>query len=347
MDNKNNKIDIHSIPPVEKNEHYMSLLSHLDNAIQNWKNFTRLDRLEYAYKCLELARNYTCATRGVDPATVKPSLEIKQDGDWTGKTRTAKYADDKIQSVVVLSVKDMLTALKITPERIMQIALHENTHACDANFMERPYLENVVGNGQVKIGDIRYPEEYYKAISKSYKEFGVAWQGKAEEIRANAVAFGVTANLLQDLAEQHPDSQPYQARYSVYEKQTSSQLEKQYEANEQLEQWKLELQERYAAEGQEVTHFPDNFGIEPHPFVTIEDVEKVAEENPEIFKTEGYALSELNGASNKQEIEAQEPEVLEAFKQNNNFCTDAILGAVTPQTTTEFFPEVQTLDDAQ
>ena len=37
-----------------KNEYYSAMLVSLDDALRNWDSFSRLDRLEYAYKSLEL-----------------------------------------------------------------------------------------------------------------------------------------------------------------------------------------------------------------------------------------------------------------------------------------------------
>lgn len=320
-----------------KNEHYQGLLSTLDNAIQNWHNFSRLDRLEYAYRCLELSRNYTCATRGVDPAKISVGLEIMP---YMGYTHAVKTADAQTLVTTTLSVPQLLSAFKVSPESIMVAALHESTHACDDILeIKDPHYENS-SDGTFKLGTEFLPPEYHKEISQNYNNFGIAWLGMPGEIRANEVGYGVTLDLLKDFASLHPEDNMYQLRAEAFENKTIEKLERQYAAETELEQWKTELYQKYLPEGQ--TSYPiinESISIEfeepTHNFVTIDEARAVAQQNEELFTTPGYVASELHGFTTNKEVDAH-PEIGEQFKQTNATCVQQIGETITPETTMDF-----------
>lgn len=343
METKDNLIK----PEVVKNEHYQAMLSLLDNAIKGWNNFSRLDRLEYAYKCLELAIQYNCSTHNLDASTIIPALELL---DHRGETHTVQTPDGKTQSVVTISIRETLAAFKFPPERILSVALHETKHACDAQSMERPYFDNKPNMGQVKVGDPILPSGYNDEISKSYKEFGIAWQGKDLEISANETAYSVTNSLLEDLLAQNPNSISLQTRVTKFSNETTKHLATQHKASEDLKVWKEELLQKYAPEGLDklpvVTEsmIQTDFVEPTHPFVDIETIREVAEQNPEIFKEPNFVSKELDGATTKAEADEKGPEVAQAFIQNNNTVVQKFEQAITPQTTLGFMPNTPTME---
>ena len=328
-----------------KNEHYQAMLSHLDNGLQNWHNFSRLDRLEYAYKSLELARNYTCSSRGVDVEKVSVALEIMP---YMGYCHSVKTEDGSPMVTTTLSVQQVMSAFKVSPESIMKAALHENTHACDEILLNIQHFENAP-HLQFKPGDEILPMEYYQELSQNYRDFGIAWLGKTEEIRANEVGEGVTLDLLKDLAVIHSDDKMYQLRAQGFENHAIDQMTRQYQAETELEAWKAELYQKYLPEGQ--TGYPvadetlqiQEFEEQKFNYVTIDTVRNVANQNEDMFKNPGYVESELNGMKSKDEVDTH-PEIGEQFKATNITCVNQIAQAITPVTTMSFVSNTESME---
>lgn len=328
-----------------KNQQYQDMLTHLDNAMQNWNSFSRLERLEYAYSCLELARNYNCSTRGVDPSKISCALEIMPS---TGYCHSVQTENGSALTTTTLSVAHMLSAFKVSPITILRASLHESTHACDEILGIAQHFENAPMT-HFKKGEEFLPPAYYKEISQNYRDFGIAWLGKEDEIRANEVGYSVTIDLLQDLTALHPENTFYQVHFNALKNQAQQQMTRQYQAEVELEQWKAELYQKYLPEGE--TSYPiinETFQIydfeEPkHNFVTIETIRDVANQNEEMFKTQGYINTELQGLTTKAEVDAH-PEIGQAFMQKQNTCVNTIGQALTPTTTMSFINSTATAE---
>ena len=214
-----------------KNEYYSAMLVTLDDALRNWDSFSRLDRLEYAYKCLELARSYTCSTRGVDPSQIAIALEIMP---AMGYTHAIKTKDDSALVTTTLSVSEIISNPKLSPISILRAALHEETHACDEILLDVKHFENAPAE-QFKPGQELLPLGYFQELIQNYHNRGIAWLGKPEEIRADEVGFGVVIDLLQDLSNLHPDTPFYQIHFNALKNQAEKQMARQYEAEAELE----------------------------------------------------------------------------------------------------------------
>ncbi len=330
-----------------KNEHYQNMLSHLDNALKNWRNFSRLDRLEYAYKSLELARNYTCSARGVDPSKISIALEIMPS---MGYTHSVKTEDGSPRATTTLSVPLAISAFKVSPISVLRAALHESTHACDEMLLVAQHYENAPMH---KIGDEIFPFGYYHEIYENYKSFGIAWLGKADEIRADEASFVTVLDLLQDLASNYPENSFYQTKADNLKVDAEKQMTREYQAEVELEAWKAELYQKYLPEGE--TSYPvvdetlqiTDFEAPTNNFVTIETIRSVADQNEQMFKSSGYVETELQGATTNQAVAALPANIEETFKQTNNACVNQIGQAITPATTMSFIANSMAMEVAQ
>lgn len=320
-----------------KNEHYQALLIHLDSGLQNWENFSRLDRLEHSYKSLELSRNYICSVRGVDPTKISTALEVMP---YMGYTHAVQTADKQTLVTTTLSVPQVISAFKVSPLSIIKASLHESTHACDEFTLDENHFENAP-HLQFKPGDEILPTQYYHEISQNYNSFGIAWKGNPAEIRANEAGNSVTLELLKDLIALHPNDLTYQLSANLFENNATKQMAEQYKAAAELEDWKAELYQKYLPEGQ--TSYPvvdaplelQGFTAPTHNFVTINAIRTIADQNEQLFKTPGYVDTELQGLKSKQDLDAH-PEIGKAFIETNNTCLNQIEQSIQPQTTLDF-----------
>ena len=320
-----------------KNEHYQAMLSHLDGALQNWNNFSRLDRFEYAYKSLELAKNYVCSVRGVAPEKISTALEVMP---YFGYCHSVKTANDSTRVVTTLSIPQLLSAFKAPPEMIMKASLHEMTHACDEILLNTGHFENAPP-AEFSPGNEFFHPGYYHEISQNYNNFGIAWLGNVNEIRADEVGNIVTIDLLQDLASYHQDNSFYQLRADGFRNFAERQIAREYAAEVELKEWKAELYKKYLPEGETSYPIIDDsitFGeIEQptHSFVSIEKLRSVANQNEELFKTPGFVVSELQGLSTTKELSAY-PEIDKQFTQTNSECVSEVDRVIIPITTMDF-----------
>lgn len=330
-----------------KNEYYQAMLSHLDNALQNWRSFSRLDRLEYAYKSLELARNYTCSARGADPSKITVALEIMPS---MGYTHSVKTEDGSALVTTTLSVPLALSAFKVSPVSVLRAALHESTHACDEVLSIAQHFENAPMH---KLGEEIFPSGYYHEIYENYKSFGIAWLGKPDEIRADEASFTTTLDLLQDLVANHPENSFYKTKADNFKADAEKQMAREYQAEVELDAWKAELYQKYLPEGQ--TSYPvvdetlqiTDFEPPTNNFATIETIRSVADQNEQMFKTSGYVEAELQGATSNQAVEALPATVGETFKQTNATCVNQIGQSLTPTTTMNFITNSMPMEIAQ
>ncbi|MBQ9792368.1 MAG: hypothetical protein IJW32_01295 [Clostridia bacterium] len=327
-----------------KNEHYGNMLALLGNALVNWNNFSRLERLEYAYSCLELARSYTCSTRGADPSQIAIALEIMPS---MGYTHSVKAQDGSTLVTTTLSIPEIFKNHNLSPISILRAALHEETHACDELLLNLKHYENAPSAEFSPGAEFIHPE-YYQALSKSYNERGIAWLGSLPEIRADEVGFGVTIDILQDLATLYPEKTLFSMHAEKFKSFAEQQLEKEYKAEAELEQWKAEMYQKYLPEGGYPIIGEDAIlhEIEPpvHKFATIETIRQVANQNKEMFKSPSYITTELQGLSTTVEFEAH-PDICLQFKQTNFACINQIEQASPPTTTMSFMdqPSAMTL----
>ena len=327
-----------------KNEHYGSMLTLLGNALVNWNNFSRLERLEYAYSCLELAKNYTCSTRGVDPSQISCALEIMPS---MGYTHSVKAQDGSTLVATTLSIPEIIKNYKLSPISILRAALHEETHACDELLLNLKHYENAPPPEFSPGAEFIHPE-YYQALSKSYNERGIAWLGSLPEIRADEVGFGVTIDLLHDLASLYPQNALFSAHAKAFKGFAQQQLSAEYKAEAELEQWKAEMYQKYLPEGGYPIIGEDAFlqGIEPpvHKFATIETIRQVANQNKDMFESPSYITTELQGLNSKTDFETH-PDICLQFKQTNFTCISQIEQASPPTTTMNFMtqPSAMTL----
>lgn len=320
-----------------RNEHYQALLSHLDGALQNWNNFSRLDRFEYSYKCLELAKNYICSVRGVDPKKISIALEVMPS---FGYCHSVKTENNSTMAITTLSISQILSAFKAPPEMIMKGALHEIAHACDEILLNTGHLENAPPP-EFKPGNEFFHPGYYSEIAQSYRNFGIAWLGNIDEIRADEISNSTIIDLLQDLAYQHQEDGFYQLRADGFRNFAERQMAREYSAEIELKEWKAELYKKYLPEGETSYPIIDDsitFGeIEQpsHRFITIESLRSVANQNEELFKTPGFVVSELQGLRSTQELSAY-PEIEQQFTQTNSECVSEVDRAIIPITTMDF-----------
>ena len=49
---------------------------------QNWKNFSRLEKIEFAYKAMEAIRDYMCIENGLDPASMGVFFQTLNGGSF-------------------------------------------------------------------------------------------------------------------------------------------------------------------------------------------------------------------------------------------------------------------------
>ncbi|MBR1985250.1 MAG: hypothetical protein IKA31_05845 [Clostridia bacterium] len=318
-----------------KNEYYNAMLVTLDDALRNWDSFSRLDRLEYAYKCLELARNYTCSTRGVDPSKISCALEIMPS---MGYCHAAKTKDGSTVVTTTLSIPEIMKKHNLSPLTILRAALHEETHACDEFLLDTKHYENAP-SAEFSPGSEFIHPEYYQQLAQNYREFGIAWLGSLPEIRANEVGYGVAIDLLQDLSNLHPDTPFYQIHFNALKHQAEQQMARQYTAEVELTQWKAEMYQQYMPEGgypiigeEAILH-----EIEPpvHKFATIDTIRQVANQNEEMFKSPSYISTELQGLHTAADFESH-PDICLQFKQTNITCINQIEQASPPTTTLSF-----------
>jgi len=330
---------------IVKNEHYQAMLSHLDSGLQNWNNFSRLDRFEYSYKSLVLARNYICSVRGVDPEKISPALEIMP---YFGYCHAVKSEGDSPKIITTLSIPKVLSAFKAPPEMIIKGALHENGHACDEILLNLQHYENAPPP-EFKPGNEFFHPGYYYEISQSYNNFGIAWLGNIDEIRADEVSNSVTISLMQDLASRYQGNAFYELRAAGFRTFAERQMEREYSAETELKEWKAELYKKYLPEGE--TSYPiidDSITFEeieepPHSFVTIEALRSVANQNEQLFKTPGFIAVELPGIDSTQKLNAC-PEVEQQFIQTNAECVAEVDKATTPVTTMNFLSNTITME---
>ena len=322
-----------------KNEYYSAMLVTLDDALRNWDSFSRLDRLEYAYKCLELARSYTCSTRGVNPSQIAIALEIMP---AMGYTHAIKTKDDSALVTTTLSVSEIISNPKLSPISILRAALHEETHACDEILLDVKHFENAPAE-QFKPGQELLPLGYHQELIQNYHDRGIAWLGKPEEIRADEVGFGVVIDLLKDLNTLYQGHPFYDFHTKSFTKFAETQLSIEYQAEKDLIEWQAQLYQKYLPEGQ--TSYPiidETFAFqdyeEPvHTFATIKTIREIANQNEQLFKTPGYVKTELTDS-----LASADPSthtaITEQFRQTNLTCINQI-EQLSPPTTTSSFME--------
>ena len=152
------------------------------------------------------------------------------------------------------------------------------------------------------------------------------------------------------MLEQNPNSISYQARATKFSNESAKHLDLQHKAEIELKTWKEELLQKYAPDGIEnlpvVTEdmIQSDFVAPNHPFVDIKTIREVAEQNPEVFKTQSFVSSELDGATTKAEADEKGPGVAQTFIENNNIVIQKVEQAITPKTTLDFIPNEPTME---
>ena len=296
---------------------------HYFNNKDNYKSFSRLERCEYAYETMRLARNYTCLKNGLDPEKVDFCFESCKDG---AGGRANLYHDQKTNSfrgLFTLSTKLPFQTFSSAASAYI-ISFHEMKHIVDKfekynkqqgqEHKDKPASKPIIKN----ISKFESNRQYN--LANSYSKFGVAWYGSPSEIRADKNSYSEMLKLSAKAILKSEDKVKALKSFGKNLSIVSKNMSKHYLARSVLPIYSFVSQfTRFDKEKgipvqqtgkQETEQNAQNTNY--RQFVSLHAMRMAADKNPSLFKERDY-LQKVAGReiSNPDDVDEQTKSILQ------------------------------------
>lgn len=180
---------------------------------QNWKNFSRLEKIEFAYKAMETIRDFMCIENGLDPANMGVYFQTLDGGTFRNSGLRTDLPNG-FQSAVNIGIPTVFTSA----QNLFFTISHEIGHNIDVyqsylqsnglpyNSISQNLMQNLTANEKNFILQAQRDKCGFKFYGKTEDGAPLNWMGSPDEYSADTYAYNFVNNILQQAQQQAGES---------------------------------------------------------------------------------------------------------------------------------------------